>query len=81
MPRTARRDVVLPAVPYPARWEREAAKVYRQSMREITAGILAALSEDPEAEWDSLDTHEPCPGDEVIAIYRARYDAFVATLG
>ena len=45
------------------------------------AGILAALSEDPEAEWDSLDTHEPCPGDEVIAIYRARYDAFVATLG
>lgn len=36
--------MVLPAVPYPARWEREAAKVYRQSMREITAGILAALT-------------------------------------
>lgn len=43
-PRTARRDVVLPAVPYPARWEREAAKVYRQAMREILAGILATLT-------------------------------------
>lgn len=49
------------------------------------AGILAALSTDPAAEWPSLMAHtgdaEPYPGDELIAVYRARYDAFVATLG
>lgn len=36
--------MLLPAVPYPARWERAAAAVYRKAMREITAGILAALT-------------------------------------
>lgn len=44
------------------------------------AGILAALSDEPEAEWDSLDTDEPYPGDEAMRVYRARYDAFAATL-
>ena len=42
-PRSAPRTVVLPAVPYPLRWERAAALVYRRSMQEIIDGMIAAL--------------------------------------
>lgn len=49
--------MALPAVPYPARWEREAAKVYRAAMREILAGIMDRIA--PILEADRADAAEP----------------------
>jgi hypothetical protein len=47
-------------------------------------GLLAALSDDPAAEWAKLTDGdpdaEPCPDAATLAMYRARYDAFAATL-
>ena len=65
------RDVVLPSVPYPARWEREAAKVYRAAMREILAGILARIAPILEATNDATRNDAAVSPAQLAAVRKA----------